>query len=136
MNEYEMEQSELFDEILNKIKKQKDIKVNSLTERNSKKQIFITTGTGKTTAWLDIIKRGLEEGSLTSYQIAPYVEIEYGIVDSEYFQERFKENMKENSFDEIDIFEKDSSKLSTEDDKKKVSMRVSTRNFLNKGRKW
>lgn len=136
MNEYEMKQSELFDEILNKIKKQKDIKVNSLTERSSKKQIFITAGTGKTTAWLDIIKRGLEENSLVSYRIAPYAEIEYGILDSEYFSEQLKEDMKENSFDEIDIFEKESSELLKDDDKKKVSMRVSTRNFLNKGRKW
>lgn len=136
MNEYEMEQYELFDEILNKIKKQEDIKVNSLTERSSKKQIFITTGTGKTIAWLDIIKKGLEEDSLASYQIAPYVEMEYGIVDSEYFQERLKEDIKENSFDEIDIFENNSSELSKEDEKKKVSMRVSTRNFLSKGRKW
>lgn len=129
MNEYEMERSELFDEILNKIKKQKDIKVNSLTEKSSKKQIFITTGAGKTTAWLDIIKRGLDEESLISYQTAPYVEIEYGIVDSEYFQEQLKEDMKENNFDEIGILDKDSSELPKEDDKKKVSMRISTRNF-------
>jgi len=136
MNEYEMERSELFDEILNKIKKQKDIKVNSLTERSNKKQIFINTGTGKTIAWLDIIKRGLDEDSLISYQIAPYVEMEYGIVDSECFQEQLKEDMKESNFDEISILDKDSSEFSAENDKKKVSMRVSTRNFLNKGRKW
>lgn len=73
---------------------------------------------------------------MISYQIAPYAEIEYGIVDSEYFQERFKEDMKENNFDEIVILDKDCLELPKEDDKKKVSMRISTRNFLNKGRKW